>query len=242
MTNHYPMALERVARGLTSVVLNPATILISLDNQYVNVGWLVKAGSRLENYGSTHGALDDLNSDGIVLSNFKPTQDTSSGRVAGQFDDFPGLRNFRAEESDAEWVTPGEQALVRIARVPLDRDYKLLPAADVFLRVWSPQLERLDFRCPIEVALKKIPRFGNAQTDRGSSKPALASGRHLTFSDPISLPGQCACERVYALPPDLILEPHAQYHFSGWLDDGGRSDVLFEFDFYTNSRGRPAAF
>ena len=242
MTNHYPMALERIARGLTSVVLNPATILISLDNQYVNVGWLVKAGSRLENYGSTHGALDDLNSDGIVLSNFKPTQDTSSGRVAGQFDDFPGLRDFRAEESDAEWVTKNEQSLARIARTPFDRGYKLLPDADVFLRVWSPRLEHLNFHCPIEVVLKKIPRFGNTQTDRGSRKPALAPGRHLTFSNPISLPSQRAHERVYALPPDLILEPHTQYQISGWLDAGGRGDFLFEFDFYTDDRGRPAAF
>ena len=242
MTNHYPMALERIARSLTSAVLNPATILISLDNQYVNVGWLVKAGSRLENYGSTHGALDDLNSDGIVLSNFKPTLDTSSDRVAGQFDDFPKLRDYRAEEDGAEWVAPEEQALVRIARMPFDREYKSLPAGDIFLRVWSPRLEHLDSRCPIEVALEKIPRFGNAQTDRGFRKPVLAPGRHLTFSNPISLPGQGTYDRVYALPPDLILEPHTHYQISGWLDAGGRGDFLFEFDFYTNDRGRPAAF
>ena len=242
MTNHYPMALERIARGLTSVVLNPATILISLDNQYVNVGWLVKAGSRLENYGSTHGALDDLNSDGIVLSNFKSTLDTSSDRVAWQFDDFPGLRDYRAEEDGAEWVTQEEQALMRIARAPFDREYKSLPTADVFLRVWSPQLEQLGFHCPIEVVLKKIPRFGSAQTDRGFRKPALASGRHLTFSDPVSVRDERANERVYALPPGLILEPQTHYQISGWLDAGGRSDFLFEFDFYTNDRGRPAAY
>ncbi len=146
MTNHYPLALERIVRGLTRVTLNPATILISLDNQYVNAGWLVKEGSRLENYGSTHGALDDINSDGILLSNFKPTVDTSSDRVARQFDDFPGLRNYRAEENGAEWVTKNEQSLTRIARDPFDRDYKLLPADDVFLRVWSPQLFPLGHR------------------------------------------------------------------------------------------------
>ena len=82
MSSHYPLALERIVRGFTRVTLNPATILISLDNQHVDAGWLVKEGSRLENYGSTHGALDDINSDGIVLSNFKPTRDTSSDRVA----------------------------------------------------------------------------------------------------------------------------------------------------------------
>jgi hypothetical protein len=105
MTNRYPLALERIARGLTRVTLNPATILISLDNRYVNAGWLVKKGSQLVNCGSTHGGLDDLSSDGILLSNFKSTEDTSSGRVAGQFDDFPGLRNYRAEQNGAEWVS-----------------------------------------------------------------------------------------------------------------------------------------
>jgi hypothetical protein len=242
MTNHYPMALERITRGLTDIVLNPANILISLDNQFVNVGWLVKAGSRLENYGSTHGALDDLNSDGIVLSNFKLTQDTSSGRVTRQFDDFPALRDYRRGENGAEWVTKKEQALTRIARVPFDRDYKMLPDDNVFLRIWSPQLDHLDFHCPVEVVLKKIPRFGNAQTERGSRKPTLAPGRHLTFSNPISLPDECAYERVYALPPDLTLDPHTQYQISGWLENDGRSDFLFDLDFYTDDRGRPAAF
>jgi hypothetical protein len=215
MTNHYPLALERIVRGLTSATLNPATILISLDNQYVNAGWLVKEGSHLENYGSTHGALDDISSDGILLSNFKPTVDTSSDRVAGQFDGFPGLRNYRMEENGAEWVAKNEQPLTRIARVPFDRDYKLLPDDDIFLRIWSPQLDHLNFHCPIEAVLKKIPRFGNAQADRGPRKPALAPGRHLTFSEPVSFPDSCAYERIYALPPDLILEPHTQYQISG---------------------------
>jgi hypothetical protein len=98
MTNHYPLALERIVRGLTRVTLNPATILISLDNDYVHCEWLMQRGADLSTFSSTHGALDTLNSDGMVLSNFKPPpRDTSSDRVAGQFDDFPGLRNFRAD-------------------------------------------------------------------------------------------------------------------------------------------------
>ena len=62
MTNHYPLALQRIVRGLTHVTLNPATILVSLDNHYVHAGWLVNEGSKLESCGSTHGALDDINS------------------------------------------------------------------------------------------------------------------------------------------------------------------------------------
>ena len=106
LTNHYPLALERIVRGLTRVTLNPATILISLDNHYVHCGWLIQKGADLSTFSSTHGALDNLNSDGIVLSNFTPTRDTSSDRVAGQFDDFPGLRNFRAA---GKWRRVGHQ-------------------------------------------------------------------------------------------------------------------------------------
>ena len=73
LTNHYPLALERIARGLTRVTLNPATILISLSNDYVHCGFLMQKGADLSTFSSTHGALDDLNSDGMVLSNFTPT-------------------------------------------------------------------------------------------------------------------------------------------------------------------------
>ena len=55
MTDHYPLALERIVRGLTRNTLNPATILISLDNHYVNDSWLIQKGSRLVSCGSTHG-------------------------------------------------------------------------------------------------------------------------------------------------------------------------------------------
>ncbi|MGD0251984.1 MAG: alkaline phosphatase family protein [Verrucomicrobiota bacterium] len=242
MANRYPLALERIVRGLTRVTLNPATILISLDNQYVNAGWLVKKGSRLVTFGSTHGGLDDLNSDGIVLSNFTPTQDTSSDRVAGLFDDFPGLHPFRAEENGAEWVTEKEQALTRIARVPFDRDYRTLPGDDVFLRVWSPQLARLDVNTPVEATIAKVRSFSNAQNQRADPKPADASEQHLTFNRPISLLDESAYERVYALSPDLVLEPQTAYQISGWIRDQEKNIHLFEFTFHTDSRGRPAAY
>ena len=242
MTNHYPLALERIVRGLTCVTLNPATILISLDNQYVNAGWLVKRASRLEDYGSTHGALDDINSDGIVLNNFKPTRDTSTGRVAAQFDDFPGLRNYRAQEAGAEWVAKKEQSLTRIARDPFDRDYQSLPTNGVFLRVWSPQLISVDTNAPLEVAIQKIPRYASLQTGRGTRDPVDPPGLRLTFNNPISFSDQFPCERIYNCPPDLVLEPQTEYQISGWIPDHLRRKFLFEFDFYTNARGRPAAF
>jgi hypothetical protein len=242
MTNRYPLALERIVRGFNQVTLNPATIIISLNNHYVNSGWLVKKGSELVTCGSTHGGLDNLNSDGILLSNFKPTHDTSSDRVAQQFDDFPGLRDFRDVESGAEWVTQKEQEKTRIARDPFDRDCRQLAANDVFLRVWSPRLDQLPGDYPIEVVLKKIPRYATAQAERGTRKLLPALGQHLTFNDPVSIPDIYDCERIYALPPDLILKPHTHYQISGWLGDYQQSDFLFEFDFYTDAHGRPAAY
>ncbi|HLX95613.1 MAG TPA: hypothetical protein VKU37_07705, partial [Verrucomicrobiae bacterium] len=50
LTNHYPLALERIVRGLTRVTLNPATILISLDNGYAHSGWLMQKGADLSTF------------------------------------------------------------------------------------------------------------------------------------------------------------------------------------------------
>jgi hypothetical protein len=242
LTNRYPLALERIVRGLTRVTLNPATILISLDNHYVHSGWLIKKGADLSTFGSTHGGLDNLNSDGIVLSNFAPTQDTASDRVAGLFNDFPGLQNFRAVDDGAEFVTKNEQALTRIAQEPFDVDYKLLPDNEVFLRVWSPQFAHLDINAVVEATIEKVPHFTNSQSQRRDPGPMVALGRHQTFNHPISFPDKNPCERVYAFPPDLILKPQATYRISGWIRDRNKSISLFEFTFHTDSRGRPAAY
>ena len=242
MTNHYPLALERIARGLTRVTLNPATILISLDNGYAHSGWLMQRGADLSTFSSTHGALDDLNSDGIVLSNFAPTKDTSSSRVAGQFDDFPGLRNFRAEETGAELVTKDEQALTRIPHEPFDRDYQLLPDDVVFLRVWSPQFEHLDLNAPVMATIEKVKHFSVPQSQSLAPSPKVVLGRRLTFNQPVSFPHPCAYERTYALPSDLILKPLTEYQISGWVRGRNKSVPLFEFNFHTDSQGRPAAY
>ena len=241
LTNHYPLALERIAHGLTRVTLNPATILLSLSNDYVHAGWLILRGADLSTFSSTHGALDNLNSDGVVLSNFEPTHDTSSARVAGQFDNFPGLRNFRAEEDGAELVTKDELALTRIAHEPLDTEYPSLPDHEVFLRVWSPELAHVDMDAPVNVTIEKVKHFPGSQNPRLTPKPKVL-GRHLVFKQPVTLSEPCAYERIYALPSDLILKPLAEYRISGWVRGQNKSVPIFEFNFRTDSQGRPAAF
>ena len=240
--HRYPLALERIVRGHTHVTLNPATILISLDNHYVHAGWLVKKGSELVTFGGTHGALDDLNSNGMLLSSFAPTQDTSTSRVAGLFDGFQGLRNYRAEEGGAEWITGKEQALIGIARVPLDRDCRMLARDEVYLRIWTPGFAHLGSDAPIEVTVEKVGRFLPAKVRRGDPQSIDATGKQWTLDRPLSLPGNCSYERVYALPSDLILDPHKTYRFSGRLRVQQKNSQIFKFLFRTDGRGLPAAY
>jgi hypothetical protein len=241
MTNHYPLAPERVAYGLARVTLNPATILISLKNDYVHANWLILRGADLSTFGSTHGALDSINSDGAIVTNFKPTHDTSTARVAGQFDNFPGLRNFRAEEDGAEFVTKEEQALTRIPHEPFDTDYQSLPDNEVFLRVWSPQLVHLDNNAPVNVTIEKVKHFAGPQNPSLAPKPKVL-GRQLTFNQPVTLSDPCAYERIYALPSDLNLKPLTEYRISGWVRGQNKSVPLFEFNFRTDNQGRPVAY
>jgi hypothetical protein len=264
MTHRYPLALERIVRALTRVTLNPATILISLNNHYVHSGWLVKKGSELVTFGGTHGSLDDLNSDGMLLSSFAPTRDTSSSRVAGLYDCFPGLRNYRAEENGAEWITGTEQALTRIARVPLDWDRHMLADDEVFLRIWTPNFARLDIETPVELTVKKAGQYSSAQFRRGEPQsidasdsyesaligrhgqgdpgPTDASERHFTLSQPVSFPDPCAYERIYALPAGLVLEPQKEYSISGQVRDQNKNIQVFDFTFRTDPRGQPVAY
>jgi hypothetical protein len=264
LTHRYPLALERIVRGHTRVTLNPATILISLDNHYVHSGWLIKKGSEFVTFGGTHGSLDDLNSDGILLSSFAPTKDTSSSRAAGLYDCFPGLRNYRAEENGAEWITGKEQAMTRIARVPLDWDRQMLPDDEVFLRIWTPSFTNLDIEAPVELTVKKVGQYSSAQIRRGEPQPIDtsasdeavligkhrqgdpqpmdASERHFTLNQPVSFPDKCAYERVYTLPADLVLEPQKEYSISGQVRDRNKNIQIFEFTFRTDSRGLPVAY
>ena len=120
LTHHYPLALERIVRGHTKVTLNPASILISLDNAHVHSGWLIMRGIALVRSGGTHGALDDISSTGVLLSSFAPTQDTSTSRVAALFDGFKGRRDDRLGENSAEWLSGKSRRPEASGRRPKD--------------------------------------------------------------------------------------------------------------------------
>jgi len=239
LAHRYPLALERIIRGHTRATLNPATILISLDNAYVHSGWFVKKGSEVVRFGGTHGALDDLNSNGILLSSFAPTQDTSANRVAALFNGFKGLRDYRAGEMGAEWVSVRAQALTTIARSPLDRGCQTLPDDGLLLHIWTPQFTRLGNEAPVDVTIRQARRFLPAQVRRGDPKPVAASEQHLVLNRPVSFPDRCSCERLYALPADLMLQAQGEYLVSGRIQDGKRNTTIFRFAFRTDHRGWP---
>jgi hypothetical protein len=243
LTHRYPVAPERITRAFKNNSLNPATILISLKNGYVNAGWWVLQGSRLVSCGSTHGGLDDLNSDGIVLSNFAATHDTSSDRVSGQFDDFPGVRDFRSAENGGEFVNKSEQALTRIAHVPFDSDSQALPGDQVCLRMWSPEFLHLDRTVPVAVAIDKVPRFVSAPSGRGDRKLAVGDGGLQTeFSQPINFRHKDESERIYKFPDSLVLNGQTQYRISGKIRGDHDSIQIFAFNFHTGPDGRPLAY
>jgi hypothetical protein len=109
LTHRYPLALERIVRSHTQTTLNPAPILISLTNGYVHCSWMLKQFSSLRRQGGTHGSLDDLSSNGVLLSNFAPTTDTSTRRLAALYNGFQGLRKTvtptNTESNGLTWLS-----------------------------------------------------------------------------------------------------------------------------------------
>jgi hypothetical protein len=242
LTRRYPVALERVVQAHTRGTLNPATILISLANGHLHAGWLVAAGSKLMKVKGTHGALDDLNSTGILLSNFGPTQDTTAGRVATLYEGFPGLRDPCVQEEGAEWISGAGQATITVSRGPLDWARHRLPDGDVFLHVWSPQFGSGNPDAKVQVAVGKV-RPGSAPTlGRWDPKPPEARERRFWLSFPVCVPDCTSYERVYPRPVDLTLEPQQEYCMIGCLQNGNKNLRLFRFSFWTDNRGRPVAY
>jgi hypothetical protein len=241
MRHHYPLAPERIVRGLVRNTLNPATIIISLDNRYVHDYWATELGSRLVTCRSTHGGLDAACSAGIVLSNFQPTHDTSTRRVAAQFKDFANVNNFRATMSGAEWFTKEQQSAVRIPRRPLDHEWRQLPDEGVFLRVWSPELLKLPAGVSINAVIQKADATGPLQIGRAYRQP---EPEKISIHFPVPLLAQEGrhCERIYELPAIPNLRPGTEYKMSGWVSGAGKQEPLFTFIFRTDPGGQPLVY
>ncbi|MDB6026987.1 MAG: hypothetical protein JWM68_3210 [Verrucomicrobiales bacterium] len=215
-THRYPLALERIVHGHTQAALNPASILISLKNEYVHCEWLIRGGVLLVKSGGTHGGLDDLSSNGILLSSFAQTQDTSTSRVAAQFDQFKGLRNYRAEENGAKWVS-----------------------GKSLLQIWTPAFTRLSRETPIGVTIETVGPLIRPQIPR--TNPVEKKRWCLTLDQPQTFTGrEDGNERTYALPADLVLSPLSYYKMFGQIRDEKKIET-FKFTFRTDPLGIPLA-
>jgi hypothetical protein len=107
--------------------------------------------------------------------------------VAGCFDDFPGLRNYRADEDGAEWVRKSEQARTRIRRDPFDWKYESLPGKQIFLRVWSPDLARTTAGDGTLCAtIEKLSGSTDADADPVSLQPGILHEQNYDFGPPVS--------------------------------------------------------
>jgi hypothetical protein len=242
LEHRYPLALERIARAHTRVTLNPATILISLDNHYLHAGWLVKKASELVWFGGTHGGLDDLNSDGILLSNFAPTQDTSSSRLAMLYDGFPGLCDCRASASGAEWVSAKAEALTPALRQRPEAKSLMRFTNEILLRVWSPLLGEPGADLPLDITIRNARQHLSPRVRRGDPEPVDFSEQRLTLSYPFVLPSSGSCERVFVMPPILDLEPQKMYRITGRIGGPNNNRRVFDFTFNTDSLARPVAY
>jgi hypothetical protein len=236
MIDRYPLAPERIARAFTRITQNPATILISLNNEFIHADWLMKKGSELVKSGGTHGGLDDLNSVGILLSSFAPTTDTSTSRVAALFQGFPGLRDFRAEGTGAEWLCgePSQQ--------PADCDCEPVSREKVLLRIWTPSFTQLANDAPIDITFQKVPHYPPVRIRRSDPIPPDSCPQRLTLHAPAFIPNCCAYEKLYSLPNGITLEPEKLYRMSGWINAEKKHSPDFKLLFHTDSQGLPMPY
>jgi hypothetical protein len=103
----FPAAPPRIVRGHTAITLNPAPILVSLDDRMrVGLG-AVSVANRLRPLGGTHGALSETNSLGVLMANFVDTRDDLTSSVRQQFGGFTDLYDPAAHTSSLRLSTPG---------------------------------------------------------------------------------------------------------------------------------------
>lgn len=89
----FPAAPPRIVRGHTAITLNPAPILVSLDDKMrVGLG-AVSVANRMRPLGGTHGALSATNSLGVLMANYVDTHDDLTSSVRQQFGGFNDLHD-----------------------------------------------------------------------------------------------------------------------------------------------------
>jgi len=140
---YYPMAPERIIRGHQETVLNPSPLIVSLKNGYEHVDPWTKRMSQIVTTGGTHGALDKYSSNGILMTNFSPTQNTSTDRLWKQLGKLPSLHDYHLDQAGIE-VVSGE-LLAKSARNDFIKQEKYVSLfshqKDGVVHFWFPELK-----------------------------------------------------------------------------------------------------
>ncbi len=97
----YPAAVLRIARGHTSITLNPAPILVSVADGFRVGQGMVSLANRMRPLGGTHGALSASNALGVLMTTFVDTHDDATPFVRQQLGGFSDLGPVRLKGSGA---------------------------------------------------------------------------------------------------------------------------------------------
>ena len=94
----------------------------------------------------------------------------------------------------------------------------------------------------MEITIEKIRPAFSENTHRSDPEPRRSGLMRFILNSPVPFPGDSSYERIYALPPGLVLEPRDKYRITGRLRSGDKNERLFTFSFVTDGRGQPLAF
>ena len=131
---------------------------------------------------------------------------------------------------------------MQIKRRPFDTDFVGLPDTGIFLRVWSPAFAQLAGDVALQAAIEKADRFTSARIRRSDPQPSALKQSRMSFSTSVLPSANGDCERIYALPTGLVLEPRTEYKIFGWIAGQAKNSPLFMFNFRTGDGGKPLAY
>ncbi|WP_310571694.1 alkaline phosphatase family protein [Gemmatimonas sp.] len=175
----FPVAPPRIVRGHTAITLNPAPILVSLDDKMrVGLG-AVSVANRMRPLGGTHGALSATNSLGVIMTNFVDTHDDVTSSVRHQFGGFDDLHDPATHASSLRLSTTsmlradrwssfhGDETPAALSALPDTEPLFVLSLSDADRR-WAGAAAR------VLVDLRRQDRGANGGTAVSNSYWALA--------------------------------------------------------------------
>lgn len=225
---HYPAALERIYRGHHSITFNPARILVSLKDGYENANEFVKHLTKFKKRGGTHGALSAKSSNGVLMTNYVVTRDTTTNRVADIID-FPALDDYRRRERGGI-LTDGRKTT----------DY-LNTESETYISFWDPAvlaLEPTGIATTYRFEIKKDRIFFlNLRMKSVTTSAFVSSPDHHEFR----LPLKAVIGSTKLKEGEYFLKVYAKRYD---VKSGRKQseELLFTERFYVGSDGRPTGF